>query len=348
MKFSSTFLFISRLIVLSVIGCHSPENESEEYNSNISSLREHILLDTALQNQFKQFDLNLQLFDTSYISKDSIDKYLIFINLDLVDTINTHIKNSNSWKDFTYPTLNDLMKIYDTVRVDNQDYFLVEGDILLTYQEIFPYHLGFLSYVTDTSRFQSQKLVGEIRNGNYVKQEFPLNMRYSIIKSTFTNQEYNIVKEAMYKAVSDWMATCNVNLKHIVNLDAELSGFSNPNDLTFVIKKVNVNGNFIANSFFPNSPKTRRKILIDSSFFSTDFSQSGVLRHEIGHILGFLHEHIHTEALPVCEYEPRGAAIDLNEYDPKSVMHYFCCRVGTKELLISENDKIGAAIYYPF
>ncbi len=333
--------------VFLLVGCQMNDKEMV-YSYNLDTLRTRIQLDTVLQNHFQQVNTKVQLPEIAEAPPDSVYRYLTFVNSDMADYTARHIKNYKSWGNFTYPTIKDLMMIYDTVKVENKCYFLVEGDILLTYEEIFPYHLGLRSYITDTVRDHSQKLVGEFKDGEYVKQENPLDIKYAIIKSTFTDQEYEIVKAAMDEAVRNWKGTCNVDLEHDVNRDPTLSTYSNPGDLTFVMKKIDVGGNFIAKSFFPDSPKGDRKILLDESFFTSKFSMPGVLRHEIGHILGFLHEHIHSDAPAVCEYEPRGAARDINDYDPKSVMHYFCDEVGTKDLLITKNDSAGAAIYYPF
>lgn len=338
----------SSLFLITLFGCSSDHSEKKQSDQSgaLKEIRNKVLSDTLFQ--LKEDELMAQLNDPFVSQVDSLNDYLVFMNTDLVNYTDSYFKDKQEWGAFAYPTLNELMTVYDTVKVENRNYFMVEGDILLTYSEIFPYHLGVQSYMTDTSRFQSQKLVGEIRNGNYVRQEYPRNMKYAIIKETFTDEEYDTVSKVMKKAVNDWKSVCNIDMEHLAALDETLSSSSNPEALSFVIKKVDVLGDFIANAFFPYSPKYRRKLLIDQTFFDTDFSQAGVLRHEIGHILGFLHEHIHSRASPICPVEPRGGAIDLTKYDPKSVMHYFCDTVGTKTLLITKMDSIGASLYYPF
>jgi hypothetical protein len=106
-------------------------------------------------------------------------------------------------------------------------------------------------------------------------------------------------------------------------------------------------GHYIAVAFLPYHPPSRRTIFIGPSFFSPNLglNQVGVLRHELGHVLGFRHEHIRSGAPPVCPDEPLDHIIDLTKYDPRSVMHYFCGNVGSSET-ITELDRQGARLVY--
>jgi hypothetical protein len=89
-------------------------------------------------------------------------------------------------------------------------------------------------------------------------------------------------------------------------------------------------------------------VWIDPSFFvpTLPFDRVGVLRHELGHVLGFRHEHIRSGAPPICPDEATHHTIDLTQYDPQSVMHYFCGNVGSKQLAITAVDRAGARLVY--
>ena len=104
----------------------------------------------------------------------------------------------------------------------------------------------------------------------------------------------------------------------------------------------------MASGFFPTYPPARRRILIDPQFFddSVRLQRAGVLRHELGHVLGFRHEHIRSGAPAVCPDEPGHDVINLTDYDPRSVMHYFCGDVGSTDLTLTELDVFGAQKVY--
>ena len=63
-------------------------------------------------------------------------------------------------------------------------------------------------------------------------------------------------------------------------------------------------------------------------------------------MLGFRHEHIRAEAPASCPDEDLADTSVLTGYDPKSVMHYFCGNVGSRELLITDVDRTGAQRLY--
>jgi hypothetical protein len=116
----------------------------------------------------------------------------------------------------------------------------------------------------------------------------------------------------------------------------------------FTVELVNTGGRLIAAAFFPNDPPKERRVIIDPVFYSDNlgFNPIGVLRHELGHVLGFRHEHIRSGAPAVCPNEPLVNTINLTDYDPSSVMHYFCGGVGDKELRITDIDRQGSQLLY--
>jgi hypothetical protein len=93
----------------------------------------------------------------------------------------------------------------------------------------------------------------------------------------------------------------------------------------------------------------RRKVVFDSSYFRPGlrFNRVGVLRHELGHVLGFRHEHIRSGAPAECPGDDEAVKLfPFGEYDPRSVMHYFCGPVGNPDLRFSAGDRKGAQQLY--
>ncbi len=228
--------------------------------------------------------------------------------------------------------------------IDSIKYFIIEGDLLLNEYEYMQYKI-YKSLDKDTSELEP-KLVGEIRDNKVVKWENGHILKYSVMRKSFrTNKEYEIVRDNIKKATNEWEQTCNIKFYHDDSKDNTNSTIPS-GDLTFVVLGFDSRSKFIASAFFPYYSINRRRILIDPSYFTTSFDKVGVLRHELGHVLGFRHEHIRSNAPLVCQGESTTGTIDLTKYDPKSVMHYFCGGMGNIKLEITEVDKLGSQSIY--
>lgn len=240
-----------------------------------------------------------------------------------------------------------------SVDIDGQKYYLLEGDLLLDEDELRLYalrrqtlddaHNVGLATVAD----RPSGLVAEGSGGKIVRWQPGLVLTYCVLKSTFAPQgQFDAVRDHMQQATSDWEKTCGVQFQHRADLD-DSQGTANPGVL-FTVRGIDAHGEFIAAAFFPNDPAIRRRVLIDPSFFhpNLSFDRSGVLRHELGHVVGFRHEHIRSGAPPGCPEEDVFGVINLNDYDPKSVMHYFCGGVGSRDLGITGEDRAASQTVY--
>jgi len=237
------------------------------------------------------------------------------------------------------------------IKVDQIDYYLAEGDLLLDEDELAIYAMEQETKAQTRTLGQvgfadaSTSITGIMNNGKVVKWAPDMILTYCVLKSTFsTEKEYKAIRTNMRKATKDWERTCGVRFKHLAYLDNSLS--DRPEGVVFPVRGINANGLFIASAFFPTQPKHRWRILIDPTYFTTSYNKVGVLRHELGHVLGLRHEHIHSGAPAACPDELPGDIIKLTDYDPKSVMHYFCGGVGSKTLSISDLDRKGAQKLY--
>jgi hypothetical protein len=249
------------------------------------------------------------------------------------------------------------------VTVDGQVFYRVEGDLLLDEDqlEIYAGQLEAAQQMRELARKASEEgfgltgiaepaspeLVGISQGGKTVRWKPGLVLTYRVVRETYVDPiNYEVVVANMRQATAEWEATCGVRFEHRQDLD-DRPGIQ-PEGALFTVREIDTGGEFIAAAFFPNEPISRRRVLIDPSYYDQNlgFDKVGVLRHELGHLLGFRHEHIRSGAPPACKGESLFNVVDLTEYDPQSVMHYFCGGVGSRDLKITDVDRAGAQKLY--
>ena len=239
------------------------------------------------------------------------------------------------------------------VEIDGTRYYVVEADLLLNEDQLWDYAVKRAAREAADAApvpVEEQGLVG-IRNAqNQVVRWRPGKvLTYAIFQDSFLPAQYPQVVAAMAQATGDWEAVCGVEFEHLAHLDVAGPGGSDETPL-FWVRGVNTGQKLIAAAFFPDDPPSERRVIIDPIFFSPTlgFSREGVLRHELGHVLGFRHEHIRSGAPPDCKGENLDYIFELTPYDPTSVMHYLCGQKGDAALTITPVDRAGAmAVYGP-
>ncbi|MFE8604979.1 M57 family metalloprotease [Archangium violaceum] len=170
------------------------------------------------------------------------------------------------------------------------------------------------------------------------------NITYCVSSSSFGTR-YNTVVTAMNNAAGAWEATANVNFVHSSTYDSNCT--ASQSAVVFDVRQVSGAG-YVARAFFPNSSRSARNVLIDTSAFSATgaWTLTGVLRHELGHTLGFRHEHTRSTASG-CYEDSQWRAL-TSTYDRASVMHYPQCNgTQTGDLVLTSLDKQGARALYP-
>jgi hypothetical protein len=154
------------------------------------------------------------------------------------------------------------------------------------------------------------------------------------------------VRSELERAAAAWEAAADIDFVHRPAEDGRCDP-ANPNVL-FDVRPVEVGGQYLARAFFPNEPRRGRNLLIDRSALELPAGGAlqlvGVLRHELGHVLGFRHEHARPDS-GKC-FEDAGWR-PLTSYDPLSVMHYPQCNgLGDWRLTLTGLDRTGVACIY--
>lgn len=171
-----------------------------------------------------------------------------------------------------------------------------------------------------------------------------LNISYCVSDSFGTRKA--TVVQGMAQATGAWEAAANVKFNYLSQHDANCTASNS--GVVFDVRPVNVNGQYLARAFFPSNSRSARNVLLDNSMFtSSGVSFVGVIRHELGHVLGFRHEHTRPQAGATDCFEDNQWR-ELTSYDSASVMHYPQCN-GTNSFSVmnlTTLDKQGAAALY--
>jgi hypothetical protein len=165
------------------------------------------------------------------------------------------------------------------------------------------------------------------------------------VSTTFGNRQAAVVAD-MATATGAWEQAAAVKFVHDASQDANCTATNNA--VVFDVRPVNAGGQYLARAFFPNEPRSGRNVLIDGSSFTLPPNDNlklvGILRHELGHTLGFRHEHTRPQSGTCFEdtdWRP------ITTYDASSVMHYPQCNgMGDWSLTLTARDQSGAACLY--
>jgi hypothetical protein len=274
------------------------------------------------------------------------------VSMDTMPAPDFSIDSMDSKGEITVRYTDSILVKHKKIIINSRFYYIVEGDMLLNEYKYNQYRIGLLIKQNELFNQKlsmikpSPNLRIDVINDTAVRWPENLPINFCINKSSFSSEaNYEMVKRNILTAMNDWMHVCNINFKYRPVFDNR-NYFHGNSDVDFVVVEYNAEGSFIAKAFFPRDPVQERNLIIDPSYYTTQFNKVGVFRHELGHILGFRHEHISPDAPTACPDEIITGTLALTKYDPKSVMHYFCGGVGSLKLEISHSDTAGSVQLY--
>ena len=222
--------------------------------------------------------------------------------------------------------------------------YIVNGDTPIAsrkqLEEFFETHIK-----RDATTLRSADLVVDSVGGEDNVWDQVQKKQLTFCVSTSFGSRYDQVVQTMEDAAAAWETCADVDFIHIWTQDGSCTA-SNGN-VVFDVRPVDVGGLYLARAFFPNEPRAARNVLIDKTALDLDpgtLTLTGILRHELGHTLGFRHEHTRPEA-GACFEDDNWTPI--TDYDEFSVMHYPQCNGGGDwSLTLTHLDKNGTACLY--
>jgi hypothetical protein len=188
-------------------------------------------------------------------------------------------------------------------------------------------------------------------------------VNYCVQLRTFdSDQEYQNMVQMMADATAAWEKTCNIKFQHIEALDDTAPDVGPPPPVngvgvTFTVRRAAQDkdagngGKVVASSFYPgDGPSIRHLWLYPIYYAGQGFNQTGVLRHELGHVIGFRHEFARADTPPNACGLLEQPGIPLTQFDFQSVMIYPCPQAGfssqNPNMEITDLDRKGAQIIY--
>lgn len=167
------------------------------------------------------------------------------------------------------------------------------------------------------------------------------NLTYCV--SSKFGKDYDRVVKAMNQGVAIWEnASSAIEFTHVASQDRNCT--TRNNNVVFSVEPTRTTS-YIARAFFPSSPKSSRNVLVNANslYNSGSWTPGNIMGHELGHVLGFRHEHTRPEAGTCFEdnnWRP------LTPYDSASIMHYPQCNGSSGTLSFTATDRAGVQALY--
>jgi hypothetical protein len=246
------------------------------------------------------------------------------------------------------------------IEIEGEPYWIVESDLRFSEEELTDYALRLAETAEieeqDPAENEQRGLVGMGVNGRMVRWRKGKALTYCVNHASFggNETEYQQVVAAIKQAAREWEAVCHVRFRHMAKCDKGVPpGTTAP---LFDVVRDPQPGNLLALAFFPPDPPEKRHVYIYNGFFDTranPYGRVGIFRHELGHVLGFRHEHIRAGAPSSCaqyygQESLSNTVLLTSSYDHKSVMHYICPGMPTNnaEWVFTNFDRVGAQKVY--
>lgn len=272
------------------------------------------------------------------------------------------IKNRIRFLDTTQVVIDSAEKAFEeykktvsSIVIDGEKKYIVQGDELLSDSGLYDHWLTFryskfakLTQITlQLDRLDNKYIIiGRDKSGSPLLWSPGTTLKFCIDRKSFIQNDaeakYKQVRDNFIAATKDWQGLCKISFSYLSQMDNAKPAHGIPQGVDFMLSYTNLlavdSPKLVASAFYKNqlTPKILR---VYPKYFTTKlFDGVGIFRHEIGHIMGFRHEHISRDAPADCPDESLNNTTTEGKYDFNSVMHYPCGKFNNYQQVFSPND----------
>lgn len=238
-----------------------------------------------------------------------------------------------------------------TQTVDGHTFFLIGGDIPVSEKVLREAYDQLVNVLRDEAAglatTEQQSTVMTINGNDDIWSSTQRRNLTYCVDNAWGADKQRVVNE-MAAATAAWEAVANLDFRYVPAQDGNCTPA--PSGVVFSVRKQSSGGGC---AFFPSYPDScfGARVLTYSLLNvpgAPVVTTTGILRHELGHIIGLRHEHIRSGFACNGGFESTTESRNVTAYDSASVMHYPWCQgaTNTGDLTITTRDAEGARLLY--